>query len=189
MDSKHRPHRKCIGCRKARPKEELLRFVKSDAGQAVFDGDCSRGGRGFYLCPGAACFDEAHRNRKTRAAYFRKQDTVREAIVEIQETILKFIEKDLILCKKTGYLGDARNGETPPGESELVLVATDRSPEEKGEMHTAAQFSQTRIFSLPASIGGPAGGCAVVRKGFPLAKRLAMNLQKYETLSSKGPAL
>lgn len=189
MDSKHRPYRMCIGCRKARPKDELLRFVKSDEGQAVFDGDCSRGGRGFYLCPAPACFEQAHRNRKTRAAHFRTRDTAREAIVEIQETILKFIEKDLILCKKTGYLGDARDEETPPGESGLVLVAAERSPEEKGEMHTAAHSSQTRIFSLPASLGGPAGCCAAVRKGFPLANRLAMNLQKYEMLSSKGPAL
>jgi uncharacterized protein len=188
VDSRHHPFRKCIGCRIARPKEELLRFVKEISAHALFDMNGSRPGRGFYLCPDPMCFSRAHGNKKAKMAYFRKQDNIQEAMREVQETILKSIEKDLILCKKMGYLIDARDEENSLPEEAWVLVDTGNPPEEKGEMHTAARSSKARIFHLPAACAGPAGRCAVSRD-FPMVKRLTVNLQKYEMLSSKGPAL
>jgi predicted RNA-binding protein YlxR (DUF448 family) len=188
VDSRHHPFRKCIGCRAARPKEELLRFVKATSAHAEFDMDGRNGGRGFYLCPDEKCFGKAHGNKKTRAAYFRKQDTIEETIGDIRETILKSIEKDLILCKKMGYLIEARNEEKPLEGDDLVLVARDNPLEEKVKMHTAAHSSKARLFLLPAAADSPVGSCAV-SKSFPMVKRLTMNLQKYELLSSKGQAL
>jgi uncharacterized protein len=188
VDNKHQPFRKCIGCRAARPKEELLRFVKEKSAHAVFDLENSHQGRGFYLCPDEKCFSRAHGNKKTRAAYFKKQDSIQETIREIQEAILKSIEKDLILCKKMGYLIDARNEEKSLGEDGLVHVVIGSPPEGRGEMHTAARSSNAGVFLLPAACDSTATSCAV-SKGFPMVKRLTMNLQKYEMLSSKGPAL
>lgn len=188
MGSNLHPFRQCVGCRTARPKEELLRFVKAASSHAVFDMAGSREGRGFYLCPNETCFTMAHRNRKARAAYFRKQDDVQETVREIQETILKYIEKDLILCKKMGYLRDARSGETALGKDALVLVASDCPPEEKIAMQRAARSSKAMFLLLPAACDSQAKSCAV-GTGFPMAHRLAVNLQKYEMLSSKGLAL
>jgi uncharacterized protein len=188
VETKHRPHRKCIGCRVARPKEELLRFVKEPSGHAVYDMDGRRPGRGIYLCPDESCFSRAFANKKTRAAYFKKQDTILETRSEIQEEILRSIEKDLILCEKMGYLTDARDEENALGGEGLVIAASDVSPEERGGMHTAAHPAQDRAFHLPAANMSRAEGCAV-KAGFPMVRRLAMNLQKYEKLSSKGPVL
>lgn len=188
MDNSHHPSRKCIGCRASRPKEELLRFVKDRAAQSEFDMAGHHQGRGFYLCPREKCFEAAFTNKKTRAAYFKKQDDIRETIRGIQETILKSIEKDLILCKKMGYLRDARNEENTPGEHAIVLAVEGHLPEEFGKMHTAARSSKARFCLLPAACDSPYGSCAV-GKDFPMVKRLSMNLQKYEMLSSKGPAL
>jgi uncharacterized protein len=188
VDNKQRPFRKCIGCRAVRPKSELLRFVKEASAHVEFDLDGTLKGRGFYLCPNEKCLGLAYANKKTRAAYFRKQEELRETIAGIQETILKSIEKDLILCKKMGYLIDARNEEMSLGGDGLALGVRVGSPEERGEMHTPARSSQARFFLLPETCFVPAGSCAV-GTGFPRVKRLAMNLQKYEMLSSKGPAL
>lgn len=54
------PTRTCTGCRKRRPKHELLRFVASGE-SAEPDPLQRRGGRGVYLCPSAACLDRAAR--------------------------------------------------------------------------------------------------------------------------------
>ncbi|HNY65878.1 MAG TPA: YlxR family protein [Deltaproteobacteria bacterium] len=188
MDSRHQPERQCIGCRAVRPKEDLLRFVKTGAPHAVFDRDCRLGGRGFYLCPDEKCFREAHRNKKTRAAYFRKQDSFEDMIREVRETILKSIEKDLILSKEMGYLLDARSEEISLGEDGALVVSC-TPPDGNGEMHTTARPLKARRFLLPAAACGSLVQSYIVSGRFPMLKRLTMNLQKYEMLSSKGPAL
>src|SRR5712691_12652448 len=54
------PLRRCAGCRRRRPKAELLRFVRQPDGVA-FDPAQVRQGRGGYCCPEAACVDRAFR--------------------------------------------------------------------------------------------------------------------------------
>ncbi|MCQ2554732.1 MAG: YlxR family protein [Clostridia bacterium] len=43
------PMRRCISCKKSRPKEELMRYVMVD-GVAVSDDMKKQNGRGFYIC-------------------------------------------------------------------------------------------------------------------------------------------
>ncbi len=50
--------RTCIGCRRRRPKSELLRLVRA-GGQAGFDQSGRREGRGAYLCPEYECLEAA----------------------------------------------------------------------------------------------------------------------------------
>lgn len=52
------PQRTCIGCRKVRPKAELLRFVVLE-GALTPDRDGIKQGRGAYLCMDAACLNAA----------------------------------------------------------------------------------------------------------------------------------
>ncbi len=52
---KHIPIRMCVGCRLRRPKDELLRYVKS-GGSFV---PSKYGGRGFYICNDTYCFKKA----------------------------------------------------------------------------------------------------------------------------------
>lgn len=54
MKSGHVPIRMCIGCRKRRPKHEMIRLTGN--GVDVDGHQCE--GRGFYLCPDQSCIDK-----------------------------------------------------------------------------------------------------------------------------------
>jgi predicted RNA-binding protein YlxR (DUF448 family) len=50
----HIPTRTCVGCRKTRPKREMIRFTAD----GVDSGDRHKKGRGMYLCPNAECIEK-----------------------------------------------------------------------------------------------------------------------------------
>jgi len=52
------PLRTCVGCRRVRPKSELIRVVLSGM-TVVSDPTGSAAGRGAYVCPGQNCLDRA----------------------------------------------------------------------------------------------------------------------------------
>lgn len=55
---KQAPERMCVGCRKVRPKRELLRIVKSPAGIITVDTTGKAQGRGAYVCPEVTCLEK-----------------------------------------------------------------------------------------------------------------------------------
>ncbi len=58
------PLRQCVGCRASKPKRELVRVVRSPAGEISLDTKGKAPGRGAYVCPDPACLKKA---RKTKA--------------------------------------------------------------------------------------------------------------------------
>ncbi len=60
----HLPIRMCIGCRKKRKKEEMLRFIRGVDGVILVKGKKNVEGRGFYLCPDLLCFKKAEKKEK-----------------------------------------------------------------------------------------------------------------------------
>ncbi|TVR33064.1 MAG: YlxR family protein [Nitriliruptor sp.] len=54
------PRRTCVGCRQARPQDELRRLAQTPHG-IRFDPQRRLPGRGAYLCPQPACIDAATR--------------------------------------------------------------------------------------------------------------------------------
>lgn len=58
------PQRQCVGCRTMKNKRDLIRVVKSSAGEISLDFVGKKPGRGAYLCPDSACLTRA---RKTKA--------------------------------------------------------------------------------------------------------------------------
>ena len=58
------PQRQCVGCRTMKNKRDLIRVVKSPAGEISLDFVGKKPGRGAYLCPDSACLTCA---RKTKA--------------------------------------------------------------------------------------------------------------------------
>ncbi|WP_026927968.1 YlxR family protein [Granulicoccus phenolivorans] len=67
MSEPRQPERTCVGCRRRAPQQELLRLVVS-AGAVVPDPQRRLPGRGAYLHPSRACFEQAERKRAlTRA--------------------------------------------------------------------------------------------------------------------------
>ena len=47
---RHVPLRRCVACRASLPKEQLVRFVRDDAGAWTLDAGQRAGGRGTWLC-------------------------------------------------------------------------------------------------------------------------------------------
>jgi predicted RNA-binding protein YlxR (DUF448 family) len=59
MRRKHVPQRTCIACRQIRPKRDLIRIVRLPTGEIEVDQTGKISGRGAYLCPNKACWEEA----------------------------------------------------------------------------------------------------------------------------------
>jgi predicted RNA-binding protein YlxR (DUF448 family) len=57
------PERRCVACRRVRPKRELVRIVRMPDGAVAVDPTGKRSGRGAYLCRTRACWDLGLRRR------------------------------------------------------------------------------------------------------------------------------
>ena len=62
------PERKCLGCAERRPKNELIRVVRTPEGEILIDRTGKRSGRGAYLCPELACFNKARKAKRFESA-------------------------------------------------------------------------------------------------------------------------
>ena len=57
------PMRQCIGCREAKPKNELVRVIKSPENEIFLDKTGKMNGRGAYICPDKCCLDKAIKSK------------------------------------------------------------------------------------------------------------------------------
>ncbi|MCI8567040.1 MAG: YlxR family protein [Lachnospiraceae bacterium] len=55
--------RKCIGCGEMKGKRELIRVLRTPEGEFLLDATGRKNGRGAYLCPSAACLEQAIRQK------------------------------------------------------------------------------------------------------------------------------
>ncbi len=83
---RHVPIRTCVLCGKKRPKQEMIRIVRSTAGEIRFD-DARLNGRGCYICPDASALDARRINDKIRRALKFKGTVPAELIEQIKARI------------------------------------------------------------------------------------------------------
>lgn len=57
------PMRQCAGCREMKPKNELVRVVRSPEGVISLDFRGKAPGRGAYVCPNLECLRRARKAR------------------------------------------------------------------------------------------------------------------------------
>ncbi len=62
------PMRTCVACRTTRPKRELVRVVRTPAGELLIDRKGKVSGRGAYVCPEASCAEAAVKRRALERA-------------------------------------------------------------------------------------------------------------------------
>lgn len=55
MSNKKIPQRQCVFCREMKSKKELIRIVKKNDGDIVFDNSGKVPGRGAYVCKNNEC--------------------------------------------------------------------------------------------------------------------------------------
>ena len=63
MANKKIPTRICVGCQEAKPKNELIRVIRTAEEEYLIDSTGRKNGRGAYLCPKIDCLMRA---RKTK---------------------------------------------------------------------------------------------------------------------------
>ena len=87
MKPAKQPERLCVGCREKHPKGELIRIVRSPAGEIAVDFSGKSPGRGAYLCPREACLTAARKqNGLARSFKGRVAPDVYEALGEALRT-------------------------------------------------------------------------------------------------------
>lgn len=63
------PMRQCVGCGEMKPKNELVRVVKTSEGEISLDRTGKKNGRGAYICDSAACLAKAQKARRFERAF------------------------------------------------------------------------------------------------------------------------
>ena len=184
---KNEPQRQCIGCRKVRPKKELLRLVVLPTGTVFFDSTQKKPGRGFYLCPENSCFQRVSRNKRWNNI-FRGNSQLDEIIKVIKVSLLQIIQRYIALGMKMKCLNDTYTQTDDLGKGDVIIIHGEVSPEEKKKLHAEAEGSGAESFDFP-------GECIektvrhIKKEGFPMISQLTRDLNMYERLSSKGLAL
>ena len=79
------PMRQCMGCNEHKPKQELLRVVRSPENQVSLDFTGKKSGRGAYICRSVKCLQKARKSRRL--------DRILEC--EIPEEVYDAMEQEL----------------------------------------------------------------------------------------------
>jgi uncharacterized protein len=58
------PQRTCVACRRVKNKRELVRLVRTTAGNIEIDRTGKKEGRGAYICPDRACWEKAFKGKQ-----------------------------------------------------------------------------------------------------------------------------
>ena len=62
------PVRQCLGCNEHKPKNEMIRVVRSPEGEISLDTRGKKSGRGAYICYNVSCLNKARRSRRIERA-------------------------------------------------------------------------------------------------------------------------
>ena len=82
------PQRMCVGCREMKNKKELIRIVRTPAGDIEIDPTGKKSGRGAYICPDQTCFDKAMQAKRLQKSLEREIpveiiDKIRQKLIDI----------------------------------------------------------------------------------------------------------
>ena len=83
MKVKKVPQRMCLGCQEMKPKKELIRIVKNQAGEISIDLTGKSQGRGAYICKNPECLEKAVKAKRFEKTFETKiSDTIYEKLKE-----------------------------------------------------------------------------------------------------------
>lgn len=85
MKPKKIPMRMCVGCRKMKPKREMIRVVRSPQGEVSIDPVGKKPGRGAYVCRSQACLARA----------IRQKQLERQLEVQLTEEVARYLSDTL----------------------------------------------------------------------------------------------
>ena len=62
------PIRQCLGCNEHKPKNEMIRVVRSPEGEISLDTRGKKSGRGAYICHNVGCLNKARKSKRIERA-------------------------------------------------------------------------------------------------------------------------
>lgn len=77
--------RMCSGCRESKPKNELIRVVRTPEGNIVIDKTGKVSGRGAYVCKNEECFKKSVKSKALSRALE----------VAVEDSVLLALEKEI----------------------------------------------------------------------------------------------
>lgn len=86
MSAKKTPMRMCTGCRQMKPKQQLIRIVKTPDGEIKLDTTGRLNGRGAYICKSADCLKKAQKAGALSRAF--ETDVADEVYAAIERELL-----------------------------------------------------------------------------------------------------
>ncbi len=79
--AKQIPVRQCIGCREMKPKNEMVRIIRTPDNDICLDKTGRMNGRGAYICMSLDCYNKAVRSKAIERALKQEiPDDIYEAI-------------------------------------------------------------------------------------------------------------
>ena len=84
MMDKKQPMRMCAACRHRKPKQELIRILKTSEAGFLVDESGKAQGRGAYLCANKACIEKA-KKIFPKVMHCALDDNAYEALMRIAE--------------------------------------------------------------------------------------------------------
>jgi uncharacterized protein len=187
--SRHKrpPERTCVGCRRARPKSQLLRLVCGMHSQLTVDRQGKLPGRGVYVCPQRSCVELAVKGTRLREAL--RHEVTPGPVDALVGTMVSALEERLIgsihMARKAGH---AVSGYTQVMRAlrhepvTLLLVAEDTAPERLREYQQRCTSRQIphRPFLTKARLGELVGrdeSSAIGIQDARLSERLISDLE------------
>ena len=83
------PIRQCLGCNEHKPKNEMIRVVRSPEGEISLDTRGKKSGRGAYICHSVSCLNKARKSRRIERAL---ECTIPEEVYNTMEEELRLGE-------------------------------------------------------------------------------------------------
>jgi predicted RNA-binding protein YlxR (DUF448 family) len=85
--------RTCVGCRRVKPKKELVRLVRTTGGEVEIDITGKKDGRGAYLCPDQECWEKALKgNQLEQKLRSNLSEGNREQLIKLGQDLLKGVQ-------------------------------------------------------------------------------------------------
>ncbi len=121
---KHQPQRSCIVTRQTLPREELLRFVLSPAGEVVFDLKAALPGRGAWLLPDRQVIEQAVQRRAFNRAFKAQAKVADDLPEQVEQQLRQAALSTLSLARKAGeaVAGFEKVREALRGQEVAVLL-------------------------------------------------------------------
>ena len=92
---KKMPERKCVGCNERKPKNELVRVLRTPEGEIGVDRTGKKSGRGAYVCRSLACFKKARKSNRFASSLE----------VQIPSEVLDALEEEIRLFEASADAG------------------------------------------------------------------------------------